>query len=35
MKKNNYELRGYVSTNRSKHNLKIHIILVFNIERNF
>ncbi len=29
MKKNNYELRGYISTNRSKHNLKIHIILVF------
>ena len=28
IKKNNYELRGYVSTNRSKHNLKAHIILV-------
>ena len=28
MKKNNYELRRYVSTNRSKHNLKAHIILV-------
>ena len=28
MKKNNYELRGYISTNRSKHNLKAHIILV-------
>ncbi|MFY4724694.1 IS200/IS605 family transposase [Campylobacter jejuni] len=28
MKKNNYELHGYISTNRSKHNLKAHIILV-------
>lgn len=28
MRKNNYKLRGYVSTNHSKHNLKAHIILV-------
>lgn len=28
MRKNNYELRGYISTNHSKHNLKAHIILV-------
>lgn len=34
MKKNNYELRGYVSTNRSKHNLKAHIILVCKYRKN-
>ena len=28
IKKNNYELHGYISTNPSKHNLKVHIILV-------
>ena len=28
MKNNNYKLRGYISTNRSKYNLKAHIILV-------
>ena len=28
MKENNYKLRGYISTNRSKHNLKAHLILV-------
>lgn len=28
MKKNNRKLYGYISTNRSKHNLKIHLILV-------
>ena len=34
MKKNNYELRGYVSINRSKHNLKAHIILVCKYRKN-
>ncbi len=29
IKKNNRKLYGYISTNRSKHNLKIHLILVF------
>ncbi|WP_208355942.1 IS200/IS605 family transposase, partial [Helicobacter pylori] len=28
MRKNHYPLRGYISTNRSKHNLKAHLILV-------
>ncbi|ELW8064650.1 IS200/IS605 family transposase, partial [Campylobacter coli] len=28
MRKNNYKLHGYISTNRSKHNLKAHLILV-------
>ncbi|MFA8030252.1 IS200/IS605 family transposase [Helicobacter pylori] len=28
MRKNHYPLRGYLSTNRSKHNLKAHLILV-------
>lgn len=28
MKKNNYKLKGYWSNNRSKSNLKAHIILV-------
>ena len=28
MKKNNKPLYGYISTNRSKHNLKIHLIFV-------
>ena len=28
MKKNNRQLYGYISTNRSKHNLKIHLIFV-------
>lgn len=28
MRKNHYKLRGYISTNRSKHNLKVHLILV-------
>ena len=28
MRKNNYTLYGYKTTNRSKHNLKIHLILV-------
>lgn len=28
MKKNNRKLYGFESTNRSKHNLKVHIILV-------
>lgn len=28
MRENNYKLRGYISTNRSKHNLKAHLILV-------
>ncbi|EAL0868508.1 IS200/IS605 family transposase, partial [Campylobacter coli] len=25
MRKNNYKLHGYISTNRSKHNLKAHL----------
>lgn len=28
MKENHYKLKGYLSTNRSKHNLKAHLILV-------
>ncbi len=28
MRKKYYPLRGYISTNRSKHNLKAHLILV-------
>ncbi|WQT20572.1 IS200/IS605 family transposase [Helicobacter pylori] len=28
MRKNHYPLRGHISTNRSKHNLKAHLILV-------
>ena len=28
MRKNHYKLHGYISTNRSKHNLKVHLILV-------
>ncbi|WRG32149.1 IS200/IS605 family transposase [Helicobacter pylori] len=28
MRKNHYPLRGYIPTNRSKHNLKAHLILV-------
>lgn len=28
MRENSYKLRGYISTNRSKHNLKAHLILV-------
>ena len=28
MKKNNRKLYGFESTNRSKHNLKVHIVLV-------
>jgi len=28
MRKNNYKLYGYKATNRSKHNLKVHLILV-------
>jgi len=29
MKKNNRKLYGYQRTNRAKHNLKIHLILVY------
>jgi len=29
MKKNNRQLYGYISTNRSKHNLKIHLIFIY------
>jgi len=28
MKKNNRKLYGYQTTNRAKHNLKVHLILV-------
>ena len=37
MKKNHRKLYGYMTTNRAKHNLKIHLILVCksNIERNY
>ena len=34
MKKNNRQLYGYISTNRSKHNLKIHLIFVCKYRKN-
>ncbi len=34
MRKNHYPLRGYIPTNRSKHNLKAHLILVCKFVKN-